>query len=506
MNAMAKLIMVQGTSSNVGKSILVTALCRIFKQDGYKVAPFKSQNMALNAFVTQEGGEIGRAQAVQAEACGIAPSVDMNPILMKPEADSKSQIVVNGKVDRTISAREYYEYAPLLLDTALAALNRLREQNDIVVIEGAGSPAEINLRQREIVNMRIAKTAGAPVLLAGDIDRGGVFASLIGTIDLLEPEERGYVKGYLINKFRGDASLLKPAIDVLEDRTSIPVLGIIPYLRNMAIAQEDSVYLDECKSGLGETDLDIAVIRLPRISNYDDFDALATDGASVRFVSKTGEIGNPDLIIIPGTKSTIPDMEYLWQNGLAETIIKKAGKGTHVLGVCGGYQILGKMIYDPHKTESETTELKGLGLLDTETTFEKEKSTTQVSGQVRFNNGLLADMAGCEVGGYEIHMGRTRLFTAQPAFQITKTPKGPADYLDGASNAEGTVLGTYIHGIFESDSFRRGFLNAIRRYKGIPERQAGYFDRDKEYDKLADIVRARIDMNKIYDILNEGIR
>ncbi len=405
--ANAKTLMIQGTSSSVGKSILVTALCRIFAQDGYRVAPFKSQNMALNSFVTAEGGEMGRSQVVQAEAAGVAPTVDMNPVLLKPEADTFCQVIVRGKVARKLHAGEYRRYSPCLLGVVEDSLERLRSAYDIVVIEGAGSPAEINLKDREIVNMRIARMAHAPVLLAGDIDRGGVFASLIGTLELLDKDEKDYVKGFIINKFRGDLKLLQPGLDFLEERTSKPVLGVVPYMRDIQIAQEDSVYLDERTEDQSPHDLDIAIIRFPHISNYDDFDPLEEE-SRVRYITRPEEMGSPHLVILPGTKSTLSDLRYLRETGLADEVLRQAGAGTPVVGICGGYQMLGKGILDPQKVESSGGGALGLGLLDIETTSAAEKATSQVRARVSADRGLLAGMRGLEVVGYEIHMGQTK--------------------------------------------------------------------------------------------------
>jgi adenosylcobyric acid synthase len=497
----AKTIMVQGTASSVGKSTIVAALCRILRQDGYKVAPFKAQNMALNSFITAEGGEIGRAQVVQAEAAGIAPTVDMNPVLLKPTSDSGCQVIVMGKVARNISARDYYRYTPSLLGTVTAALGRLRTEYEIVVIEGAGSPAEVNLKEREIVNMRLAKAAGAPVLLVGDIDRGGVFASLVGTLELLDPDERGLVRGFIINKFRGDISLLQPALDFLEEKTGKLVLGVIPYFRDIRIAQEDSVYLDERPPGAAG-ELKIAVIRLPHISNYDDFDPLEEEGAAVSYVSRHMELGDPHLIIIPGTKSTVADLAYLRRSGLAESILAKARGGTPVVGICGGYQMLGEKVLDPHGVESPQHETAGLGLLPVVTEFAPEKSTRQVRGTVLANIGLLAGAAGLEVGGYEIHMGQTRGEGSAAILRISATPEGPADYADGATDGRGLVMGTYLHGLFSNDAFRRTFLNNLRRLWGLAESTSGVtVSRDREYDKLADLVRGSLDMPQVYRIL-----
>jgi len=502
----AKTLMIQGTSSSVGKSILVTALCRIFKQDGFHVAPFKSQNMSLNSFVTKDGGEMGRAQVVQAEAAGIEPSVDMNPILLKPEADARSQIIVQGKVTETISAERYYRYAPHLLEIVENSLNRLCSAYDVVVIEGAGSPVEINLKAKEIVNMRVSKMAHAPVLLIGDIDRGGVFASLIGTLELLEEDERNYIKGFIINKFRGDLRLLQPGLDLLERRTAKPVLGVVPYYRHIAIAQEDSVYLEEKAGNVSSADLDIAIIHLPHISNYDDFDPLEEEGCRVRYIARSCDLGIPNLIILPGTKSTINDLLYLRRSGLAESIIQQAKNGTFVIGICGGYQILGRSLHDPDGVESSEDSALGLGLLDVVTTFNTKKSTTQVKVQVVADRGLLREMKEQELVGYEIHMGQTRSASDMSAFHIFETPQGKVDYLDGTLNAEGTVLGTYLHGLFHNSGFRQTLLNSLRRCNGLSERRGNAVTvKELQYDKLAELVRCNLDIAAIYKIMEEGI-
>jgi adenosylcobyric acid synthase (glutamine-hydrolysing) (EC 6.3.5.10) len=502
----AKTLMIQGTSSSVGKSIMVTALCRILRQDGLSVAPFKAQNMALNSFVTREGGEIGRAQAVQAEAAGIEPSVDMNPVLLKPEADAKSQVIVHGKVVRTISAGEYYHYTPYLLEIIEGSLNRLRSAYDVVVIEGAGSPAEINLKKREIVNMRIAKMAGAPVLLVGDIDRGGVFASLVGTLELLEENERNYIKGFIINKFRGDLRLLQSGLELLEKHTLKPVLGVVPYFRGITIAQEDSVYLEERIESPPSAELDIAVIHLPHISNYDDFDPLEEEGCRVRYVAHSSELDAPDLIILPGTKNTISDLSYLWRSGLAQSIIQQARNGVPVVGICGGYQMLGASLHDPDSVESAEESVLGLGLLDVMTTFVPEKATTQVKARVMVDQGLFEGMKGQELIGYEIHMGQTSSNGDMSAFYIFETPRGKVDYLDGMLNAEGTVLGTYLHGLFHNPDFRQSLLNSLRRRCGLPERWDGtMMEKEQHYNRLAELVRSSLDMTAIYKIVEEGV-
>ena len=502
----ARTLMIQGTASSVGKSIMVTALCRIFKQDGFRVAPFKSQNMALNSFVTRDGGEMGRAQVTQAEAAGIEPTVDMNPVLLKPEADAKSQVIVQGKVSRSTSAEKYYQQTPSLIKVIEESLNRLRSAYDVVVIEGAGSPAEINLKAREIVNMRIARMAQAPVLLCGDIDRGGVFASLVGTLELLDEDERGYIKAFIINKFRGDVNLLQPALDFLEKRTSRPILGVVPYFRDISIAQEDSVYLDNRPASPPSADLDIAIVHLPHISNYDDFDPLEDEGCQVRYVTRPGQVEGANLVIIPGTKSTMSDLLHLWRSGLAESIIQQAKQGTPVIGICGGYQILGGKLLDPQGAESETDSALGLGLLDVVTTFTADKSTRQVRAQVANSRGLLEGTEGYEVIGYEIHMGQTEGDEDMSAFHITETPQSQVDYLDGRLNTQGAVLGTYLHGLFHNPGFRRALLNGLRRRCGLPEKWANPIaEKEEQYDRLAELVRNSLDMPAIYRILEQGI-
>jgi len=500
----AKTLMIQGTASSVGKSVIVTALCRIFHQDGFKVAPFKAQNMALNSFVTREGDEIGRAQAVQAEAAGIEPSVDMNPVLLKPEAEAKSQVIVLGKVAKNLEASQYYDYTPYLLGVIEDSLNRLRSNYDIVVIEGAGSPAEINLKEREIVNMRVARMADAPVLLVGDIDRGGVFASIIGTLELLTGDERDLVKGLIINKFRGDLALLKPGLDFLEKKSDKPVLGVIPYFRGIKIAQEDSVYLEERRAGSASRGVDIAVIHLPHISNYDDFDPLEEMDCTVRYISEASELGNPDLIILPGTKSTVADLVYLKEQGIAQAIIQRAKAGTPVIGICGGYQMLGKTINDPYEVESRGSSVAGLGLLDIETTFGQVKTTTQIGARVVANKGLFEGLKGIEITGYEIHMGQTGSQNHPAAFQVMETPQGKANYLDGAASDDCLIFGSYIHGLFHNVNFTQALLSRLRQLRGLPVAATVSINKDKQYDELAGIVRQNLDMRRVYKIMMGG--
>ena len=493
----ARAIMVQGTASSAGKSVLVTALCRIFRQDGYRVAPFKAQNMALNSFVTAGGGEIGRSQAVQAFAAGIEPRVDMNPVLLKPQADNCSQLIVRGKARGTYDAKGYYGRNGRLMPVIRDAYGSLASEYDIIVIEGAGSPAEINLIKKETANMRIAEMADAPVLLVGDIDRGGVFASLAGTMLLLPPRWRKLVRGFVINKFRGDVSLLKSGLDYLEKRYSLPVLGVVPYFKGLQIAQEDSVYLDQRSNGRADGRPDVCVVRLPHISNYDDFDPL--EGAcNVRYIATTAELGDPDLIILPGTKSTISDLAYLRRAGLAQAITLKAGRGTPIIGICGGYQMLGRLISDPGRAESDRGQCNGLGLLEADTVFKNSKVTKQVRASVNAGTGLFRGMKNTGVEGYEIHMGRDRKGGDRPAFSLGGT-RG-----DGAVNKSGTIFGTYIHGLFDNAAFTARLIGNICRLRGLDEVNYEGLDREKAYDELASLVRDSLDIDRIYAIIAGG--
>jgi adenosylcobyric acid synthase len=500
MSMSAKTVMVQGTASSVGKSILVTALCRIFKQDGYRVAPFKSQNMALNSFVTRQGGEIGRAQAVQAEACGIEPTVDMNPVLLKPEANLRSQVIVLGQTVENLKAAQYGDYAAHLLTVIENSLNRLRSQYDIVVIEGAGAAAEVNLKEREIVNMRIAKMAGSPVLLVGDIDRGGVFASLVGTLDLLEEDERRLVKGLIINKFRGEKALFQSGVDFLEQKTGRPVLGVIPYLADLGIAQEDSVYLDErpLTSGQG---LNVVIIRVPHTANYDDFDPLQEMGCHLKYVTRAAEVGHPDLLILPGTKSTIHDLLFLREQGFETVIRELVERGIPVFGVCGGFQMLGRTIQDPWHVESPLDSVAGLGWLPQETLFKTAKNTAQVKAHILTNRGLLKGLQGCPVSGYEIHMGQSVYPEKGPLAQVDQSPIDPGHYFDGGVNENGLVCGTYLHGIFHNSAFTDGLLKNLWERKGLPPKVRSAKNQSEEYDKLAQAVRQNLDIAQIYAIM-----
>ncbi|ACV63845.1 cobyric acid synthase CobQ [Desulfofarcimen acetoxidans DSM 771] len=506
----AKTIMVQGTASHVGKSILVAALCRIFYRDGYKVAPFKSQNMALNSFVTADGGEMGRAQVVQAEASGLPPDVDMNPILLKPTGQASSQVIVLGRPLGNMSAAKYHSgYTLSALDIIEGALDRLRSKYDIIVIEGAGSPAEVNLQDTEIVNMRIASMAGAPVLLAADIDKGGALASVVGTLELIKPEDRDRVAGIIINKFRGDVALFQPAVDFLEQKIDKPVLGVVPYFHDLRIQEEDSVSMERSAGRWEkEAEIDIAVVHLPHISNFTDFDPLENEpDVNLRYVRQPEKLGHPDMIIIPGSKNTIEDLLWLQNSGLAGRIISRAGAGTPVVGICGGFQMLGKELHDPLHTESNISSMPGLGLLNTATTFEPEKTTTQVEAAACGTGIFLAEAGSWRVEGYEIHMGQTELLEgAMPAFNIRMRSGEKVDFADGAVNSSGLVLGTYIHGVFDQEDFRRHCVNKLRLRKGLPP-YAGpkglsvWEQRQQDYDRLAEVVRTSLDMKKIYAML-----
>ena len=494
-----KVIMVQGTASNAGKSILVTALCRIFKNDGFRVAPFKAQNMSLNSFVTPDGGEIGRAQAVQAEAAGIAPSVEMNPILLKPEANSRSQVVVRGRPQKSTGAAAYYKLKSQLWPVVTEALDKLRSEFDIVVIEGAGSPAEVNLAEDEIVNMRVARYCQAPVLLVGDIDRGGVFASLLGTLWLLNPEDLALVKAMVINKFRGDLSLFEPGIKFLEEKSGLPVAGVIPYFQDIAIAQEDSVALEQAASQPPSFQVDIAVIRLPHISNFDDFDPLAMEnGIRVRYVNSVKNLEHPDLIILPGSKTTVADLDWLRESGLDNSITRLHQQGVFIIGICGGYQMLGRFIDDPEQVESAVPHQSGLGLLPITTAFLPTKETNQIKAEVVSRRGLLAKTRGISFDGYEIHMGRTES-DEEAAFRLKERSGEPCDVSDGYLDSSGRVLGTYIHGLFRDKKLRRAMLRQIAQSKG---QRLTFINnpREDEYDKLAELVHTSLDMKLIYSI------
>lgn len=488
----AKRIMVQGTMSGAGKSLLCAALCRIFAQDGYRVAPFKSQNMALNSFVTRDGLEMGRAQVVQAQAAGIEPDVRMNPILLKPSSDTGSQVIVGGEVRGQMSAADYFKMKRQLIPDILAAFNSLSEDVDIVVIEGAGSPAEINLKADDIVNMGLAKLVDAPVLLAGDIDRGGVFAQLYGTVALLEQEERARIAGLVINKFRGDVEILRPGLAMLEEKTGLPVLGVVPYL-HVEIEDEDSLS-ERLNANRAVKPLDAAVIRLPHISNFTDFMPLEQhELLGVRYVQRARELGRPDLVILPGTKNTMEDLLWLRQNGLEAAALKLAHAGTPILGVCGGYQMLGQTLDDPQGTESgRPMALSGLGLLPTRTVFDAQKRRMQVRAVAQ---GEL--FGGARLTGYEIHNGRTEVGGAPFCVLEDGT-------LEGCVNRN--VFGTYLHGLFDSGELTGALVRMLCARKGISPTQTQLMSmadyRQQQFDLLADGVRQALDMGAVYRAIN----
>ena len=502
---MAKYVMLQGTSSNVGKSIVTAAICRILKQDGHKVAPFKAQNMALNSFVTKDGGEMGRAQVVQAEAAEIEPRVEMNPILLKPTGNASSQVIVLGRPIGTMSANEYHqEYSLKAFPIVEQALHTLEKDYEVIVIEGAGSPAEINLKANDIVNMRVAKHLQAPVLLIADVDRGGAIASLVGTLELLDEEERALVKGLVINKFRGDVNIFLPAVDFLEEKTGIPVLGILPYIEQMDIDDEDSVAL-ESKASQSDKDIQIAVIRLPKISNFTDFAVLEKEAdVSVNYVKKVSELGNPDLIIIPGSKNTTMDLLFLKESGLEKAIIRKNKQGVPIIGICGGYQMLGQQVKDPEHTESEIDELAGLGLLPIITTFIADKITRQVTAQAKGNNFLALNMSFDGLIGYEIHMGRTEYIDKiDSAFIVDRGDE--QDVLDGAVRSDGLVMGTYMHGIFDNDQLRRLLIDKLRNLKGLENSENTFSLAERKnmaYNRLAKVTRENLNVDKLYEIMD----
>lgn len=484
----AKCIMVQGTMSGAGKSLLCAALCRIFAQDGLRAVPFKSQNMALNSFVTKDGLEMGRAQVVQAQAAGVEPDVRMNPILLKPSSDVGSQVIVNGEVRGQMKASEYFRTKRQLVPDILKAYDSLAEEADVIVIEGAGSPAEINLKSEDIVNMGLAEMVDAPVLLVGDIDRGGVFAQLYGTVELLEEKERQRIKGLVINKLRGDVEILRPGLSMLEEKTRLPVVGVVPYLK-VDIEDEDSLS-QRLEMRDGKKPLDAAIIRLPHLSNFTDFMPLEQHPLlGVRYVSNAHELGAPDFILLPGTKNTVDDLLWLRQCGLETALLKLAAKGTPVLGVCGGYQMLGQTLDDPTGSESGRQQtLRGLGLLPTRTVFSEQKRRAQVKATV-----AAAPFAGAELEGYEIHTG------------VTEAEGEPfAHYPDGGREGcvQGNVFGTYLHGLFDTGTLTEALAGWLCRRKGIDPSDAALIPmeeyRRQQFDILADGVRGALDMDAVY--------
>ena len=458
----ARVLMIQGTSSSVGKSLLVTALCHILARRGLRVAPFKAQNMSNNAAVCADGAEIGRSQAVQAAAAGIAPCADMNPILLKPEGKGRTQIIAMGRHLRTVSARDYASHKDELLPLVTAALDRLRAAYDVVIIEGAGSPVELNLLPRDLVNMAVARYAQAPVLLVGDIARGGIFAQLLGTLWLFPPEEQALVRGLVINKFYGDVSFFAEGVRLMEERSARPVLGVMPFLPDLRLPEEDGADLDTAvSSGPSEPGaVDLAVIRLPHIANFDDFGALAAEpGVTVRYVTSPAQLGQPQAVILPGTKSTIEDLLWLRDQGFAPAIKQRIVAGTVIVGICGGYQMLGEHIADPLGIESPLPAMTGLGLLPITTVFETTKATYQVQARVEGGPGWMATLAGETMHGYEIHMGQTA--SPQPWLTITQRNGVPSALAEGVVTADGHIWGCYLHGLFDNTALRHAWLTSL---------------------------------------------
>ena len=507
----AKSLMIQGTGSFVGKSMIVAGVCRVLRQDGFRVAPFKAQNMALNSFVTPDGGEMGRAQVVQAEAAGLEPHVDMNPVLLKPNTDTGAQVIIQGKVFGNMDATVYHRFKKEAIRAVRESYQRIAQKYEVIIIEGAGSPAEVNLREGDIANMGMAEIADAPVLLVGDIDKGGVFASLVGTLELLSEEERKRIQGFIINKFRGDLSLLTPGLEFLEKKTGIPVLGVIPYLKNLHIPEEDGVVLDKIDIPKGDRTLEIAVLYLPHISNFTDFDPLEHEPAvHLRYIHPGQKIGEPDAVILPGSKNTIDDFLFLKREGYPDEILNLHRAGTTIVGICGGFQMLGKRIRDPFGMETQQGEVEGLGLLDVATTLLPEKMTFQVKAVPL--NGLEAG-DGEILSGYEIHMGETeRGPSTAPAFRILARLEREMAVEDGAVASDRSVWGTYLHGLFDNDGFRRRFIESLQERKDrMNQSGVGATGRsplldyrafkENEYDKLAAALREALDMKQIYRII-----
>ena len=493
--------MVQGTASSVGKSVLAAALCRIFRQDGRSVAPFKAQNMSNNSWVAPGGGELGRAQAVQAAAAGVEVSTDMNPVLLKPEGDRRSQIILNGTAVGRSTAQDYYRTKTELWPHVTAALDRLRREHDLVIIEGAGSPAEPNLKQGDIVNMRVALYARSPVLLVGDIDRGGVFGSLLGTLELLEPEERELVRGLLINRFRGDPAVLEPLPQMIAERTGVPIAGVIPMVPDLRIQDEDAAELDAA-TAKGQTKngaLRASVVRFPRVSNFDDFAPLERCGVSVDYVSTPEKLAGAHLVILPGTKSTIADLRWMKSRGLDHAVMSAASNGTAVLGICGGFQMLGTRLEDPHCADSVDGGAEdGLGLIDASTEFAAHKRTRRVDFTLRTGPGLLEGNTPAKGVGYEIHTGVTSADHAHP-FEVIAPGGRPEP--DGAVGNGGWVLGTYIHGLFDSPDIVQRITGNITKRHGLPTPDVPHFSMEAEFDRLADVVRANLDIDLIYSLV-----
>jgi adenosylcobyric acid synthase len=505
----AKALMIQGTGSGVGKSIIVAGLCRIFRDEGINVAPFKAQNMALNSFITREGGEIGRAQAYQAEAARVEPSVDMNPVLLKATGEAGCQVILNGKVHANMGAQEYYAFKEHAWAAVTQAYERLSKRHELIIIEGAGSPAEINLANDEVVNMSVARHVSAPVILVGDIDKGGVFASLYGTIALLDGDA-GYIKAFIINKFRGDLAILQPGLDMIREKTGRPVLGVVPYRGDLGLHEEDGIPLERLwwadNNKNAGPKLKIVVVRLRYISNFTDFDPfLYEPDAELIYSLRDADIEHADLVIIPGSKNTVQDLLFLRESGIEESLKRAVEKGIPLVGVCGGYQMLGKKLFDPYGIESKQPEVEGLGLLDVETVLEKIKVTAQVEAIEVHSSAFKVQSveAGIKkiLKGYEIHMGRT---TGDIGLFNIKRYSAPSEVVPDGSR-KGNVWGTYIHGIFDNDHFRRDLINFLRMRRGLGALDAVVnFEkaRDRALDKWSELLRASIDMGSVKKLIS----
>lgn len=495
----AKTLMVLGSMSSAGKSLLVTGLCRLYARRGWQVLPFKAQNMSNNAAVCA-GGEIGRAQAVQAYAAGVEPTVDMNPILLKPEADARSQVVLRGQVWGTLEASDYYPKKHLFWKTVTQSLDNLLQEAELVIMEGAGSPAELNLRDHDLVNLSIARYAQAPCLLVGDIDRGGIFAQLLGTLWLLEQTEQDCIKAFVVNKFRGDMNLFRDGVQILEKCGGKPVLGVIPYLKNHGVPDEDAASIP---NGLPVKDdlLDMVVIHLPHISNFDDFDSLRFEpGVHLRFACSPQQLGWPQVIFLPGTKNTLGDLQWLYQSGLAELIKKFADRGARVIGFCGGFQMLGNEVMDEHHLESDISSLPGLGLLPMRTCLAPEKLVTRSEARVISDCGFFKNLTDCTLDGYEIHLGRSEC--SFPLLEVISRENQPTSAVDGTCSADGKIWGCHLHGLLDNDRLRAAWLESLGVIPAsLPFKQL----RQQAYDHLADVLEASLDISRLDKIIEAGV-
>jgi adenosylcobyric acid synthase len=503
----AKTVMVMGTGSSAGKSLLTAAICRCLSRRGLKVAPFKAQNMSNNAAVCESGGEIGRSQFLQAIAANATPQCDMNPVLLKPEGETRSQVIVNGRATQTLEANDYFQRRQQLWPHVAAALDRLRSQFDVIVIEGAGSPVELNLADVEMVNLAIARYAGSPVLLIGDIERGGVFAQLLGTLWLLEPADRELIQGLIVNKFRGDLSLFDSGVQILQDRGGVPVLGVLPWIGNLHLPEEDAVALDTIASSTDQSpdstvkSIDIAVIHFPHIANFDDFDPLDhTAGVTLRYVRSAGELGTPDVVILPGTKNTLGDAAWLMESGIGGQVCELQKRGVRIIGICGGYQMLGHHIDNPDGLESDLTSTDGLGLLETNTVFRASKQTRQCTYTVT-DDRIAPGTRGQRVSGYEIHCGQT---STQSAW-LRRESKSSCIETDGSFGAGGRVWGCYLHGLFHNDGFRTAWLRSLGwtpcASPGDSPDASSHERLQTSLDRLADSFESHIDMEQLERII-----